>query len=961
MSSVFLFAGCNRGGTGGGKSSSASTAAGATAGVDMGAIAYDMLHNKYETAGELSQMSALEGRRDDFVGAVNRILPADISNNLFPTLMSLLPLVDNGFVEGAATDIDAIIVDLLQDQKTLDSLAKLLNTPGARKRAGADHSRNQLISRLLAYPEMEELTRSSLRLLRSNDGMDDAGNPNGERNLLREIQGAVARGLKNYQPSANNTQASSVATSLNTVADALLGEQPMNAFPNLGAPAWAVKIDKYGNPAVTVLAGNTLPAPFVDNDGDRVADVNVDFEPIDAAGTPIRIAPFGVEGTRDSFGRALAGGNSLYYQYFDAKRTLLSEILLLTGELIKRDVAGKTVTVLDKLATRYTHDNGTPGDTRDDWDTLSPDSPFVDLAYAQFELIKFTPLPQLLKGVAQIVKNDPAKFGEMVDKLIVALSKARAAASTTQTAGSAAGLVNDLLPLLEASLQHRGRGTSAIRALLQAFNTEQRRLKTLPVTFARMMKYSSYKNRILADANNKSAMQQILEMMDGANKCNAPGLGNMAEFYLKVMAGNQRILGININISTVHLLLNIGFLRNLLCSNIKASDVLALKDFNDSGALDAMKPIAKVFDDRGEITLLKDIMLGLGRHYEAVMRPTEPTVVAVLESGALEILFEVIDDMTQQQVPGTNDVVADVLADTLEAVISTATPRYDRKGQPHDSLAKMMLVPLNELGDKAKTAGVEAELESISGSLGDVLLATYTDANGEEKWKWEGLKSSLGDVLEAVADNIPSDPTDRARWAAEEQIAVEKFLTGRDLVLGIDVLTAIATSPDKATINKAIVNLFTPQQSAQFDAFGGILILVSESLGRKKAQANSVSTIDEAALADVLHFMGRHLDPNSNSINGIIELIRQFIRADDGLLILRLARNALDKGVNGTDPSAVETLTSVFDDISAAAPASTGPATSAGLRDSLQGAHDFINDSDKGLPYFIAKIKARSK
>lgn len=960
LTSVFLFSGCNRGGTGGGKpAGSASTAAGATAGVDMGAIAYDMLHHKYETGGEIAKLGALEARRDDFVNAVNRILPSDVSNNLFPTLMSLLPLVDHGFVEGAASDVDSIILELMNDQQTLDSLAKLLNTPGARKKAGADYGRNQLVSRLLAYPDMEELTRSSLRLLRNNDGMDDTGTPNGERNLLGELQGAVARGLRNYQPSANGTQASAVANSLNTVADALLAEQPMNAFPNLGAAAWAVRVDTYGNPAVQPLANGTLPVPFVDNDGDKVADVNVDHEPIDAAGTPIRIAPFGVDGSRDSFGRALAGGGGLYYSYFDAKRTLLSEVLLLTGELMKRDVAGQTVKVLDALATRYKHDNGTV-DPRDDWETLGPDSPFVDLAYAQFELVKHTPLPQLLKGIAQIVKNDPAKFGEMVDKLVVSISKARQAASATQTAGSAAGLVSDLLPLLEDALQHRGQSTSAIRALLQAFNTEQRRLKTLPVTFARMMKFSDYRNRVPADANNKSAMQQILEMMEEANKCNAPGLGNMAEFYLNAMAGNQRILGININIGTIHLMLDIGFLRNLLCSGIKASDVRALKDFNDSGALDAMKPIAKVFADRGETALLKDIMLGLGRHYNAVMRPTEPTVVAIMESGSLEILFEVIDEMTQQRVPGSNEVVADVLADTLEAVISTATPRYDRKGQRHDSLAKMMMVPLDDLGAKAKTAGVEAELESITGSLADVLLATYTDAQGQDHWKWEGLKSSLGDVLEAVADSIPADPTDRARWAAEEQIAIEKLLTGRDVVLGLDILTAISNSPDKATINKAIVNLFTPQQNAQFDAFGGILVLLAEGLGHDAAAVSAVSQIDEAALADVLHFAGRLLDPAANRVDGVIELIRQFIRADDGLLILRLARNALDKGATGTDPSAVEVLSSVFEDIGDAGPAASGTTSSAELRDSLQAATDFINDTAEGLPHFIARIKARS-
>ena len=964
LTSAFAFGGCSRGGTGGGKAGgSASTAAGVTAGVDMGAIAYDMLHHGYEQKGDLARLGALEARRDDFVGAVNRILPSDVSSNLFPTLMTLLPIVDQGYVEGAAKDADAIILDLLQDKQTLASLTKLLNTPGAKKRAGADHGRNQLISRLLAYPDMEDLTRSTLKLLRANDGMDDAGVANGERNLIREVQGAVARVMRDYQPSAagssSGTQAGQVAASLNTVSEALLSPQPMAAFPNLGAPAWAVHFDKYGNPAVKVIAGR-LPVPFVDADGDLTADVNVNHEPIDAMGNPIRIAPFGSDGTRDSYGRALAGGGSLYYDYYDAKRTLLSEVLLLVGELVKRDAAGKTIRVIDKLVTRYTHDNGT-SDPSDDWDSLTPDSPFNDLAYAQFELIKHTPLPQLLKGIAQIVKSDPAKFGVMVDKLMVALSKARQAAAAAQTtSGSANGLLNDLLPLLEDTLQHRGRSSSAMRALLQAFNTEQRRLKTLPVTFARMMKYHDYRNRIPADATHKSAMQRILEMMEGANQCNAPGMGNMADFYLNAMAGNQRILGININISTIHLLLDVSFIRSLLCSNIKADDVRALKDFNDSGALDAMKPIAKVFSDRGETPLLKNIMLGLGRHYDAVMRPTEPTVVAIMESGSLETLFEVIDDMTTQRVPGSNEVVADVLADTLEAVISTATPRYDRKGQPHASLAKLMMAPLDQLSAQAQAAGVQPELDSLTGDLADVLLATYTDATGKEHWKWEGLKDSLGEVLEGLSDAIPSDPTARARWAAEEQIATERLLTGRDLMLVIDVLSAVSSSPEKATINKAIANIFTPQANAQFDVFGGVLVLIAESIECDSTTVNAASQIDEAALADVLHFFGRQLDPDAKRVEGVIDLIRQIIRADDGLLLLRLARNALDKGPNGIDASPVEVLSDVFADISASAPASSGATTTGDLEDSLQSAHDFIVDDKEGLPSFIRRIKARS-
>lgn len=964
VSQIFFVAGCNRGSTGGsGAVGNASTAAGATAGVNVGLIAYDIMHGTYTKDGKVAEAAALENRKDDFVNSINRILPADVSKNLFPTLLSLLPLVDDGTVEGAVADIDKVIVELMGDQAALDGLAKLLSGNTGPKRAGADHARNLLISRLLAYPELESLAKATLELIRANDGIDANGQPNGERNLLRELQAMASRLLINYKPSSS-TANSSVTSGLAKLSDALLEDLPLKAFPALGAPAWSVRLDTNGNPKVLAdAATGKLPVPFVDSNADGIADVNTNNLPVDMNGTEIQMAPFGVDGTRDSYGRALAPGGSLYFDYFDAKRTLLCEVLLLVGELLKKDVPANAVVVLDSLADRVKHTNGTPS-TADDYETLAPTSPLLDLTHANFELVKHTPLPDLLKGLGAIVKTDPAKFSQMVDTLLVAMKKASAAAhqtTTTASTGSSGSLGNDLMPLLEDAMRPRGRTVSAVRALLEAFHSEQRRLRTLPVTFARMMKYHDYRNRIPASSTKKSVMHRILDMMVAANQCNAPFMGNMAEFYLDAMAGNKRILGINISISTIHKLLDVGFLRRLLCSGIKAADVRALKDFNDTGALDAMKPIAAVFSRRGETKLLKDIMLGLQKHYETTMRPTEPMVVDILESGAVELLFEVLDTMTQVNVPGSSVKVSTVLADTLQALIDTSTPRYDRQGNAHPSLMRLMLAPMDLLSAKAKSKGIQPQLDALFKGLGDVILQTYMDDNGTpadtsddvEKWKWGGLTKHMGTILETLADAMPADRTARARWAAQQQLDMTNLLTGRDIVLVIDLLKTIASSPQKATINKAIANLFTPQTQAQFDVFGSILTLVADMLTHKPT-----GTVDQTALAAVLNFLGKQIDPSANRFNGVILLLRKIIAADDGLFILRVLRNTFDKGPNGAEPAAIETLMSVFDDISKAAgpKAATTPDS---IKSMLQKAHDFINDQEHGLPLFIKRIKER--
>ena len=960
MTQVFCVLGCRQT-TGGGGGGAGSVAPGSTAGVNLGEIAYSVLHHNYTTAGETGKADALERRKDDFVSSVNRILPPSAGQNLFPTLLSFLPLVDDGSVEGAMADVDAMMMDMMNDQAALEGLARLLGAPASNGRVSDNRSTYTLISRMLAYPEMESLARALLALMRAHDGLDDQLNPNpAERDLLAGLQGLLSRRLLAYQPAPGAGQ--SLASTLQQLSDGLLSSEPLAAWPDLGAPAWAVRLDVHGNPKVMPDAGGTLPPPFVDADRDGAADVGADGRAIDAAGNPIDLPPFGDDGARDSYGRALVSGGALYYDYFDLKRTMLSELLLLTGELLQKDVPGKGVRVLAALTDRVRNDNGTP-DPADDYDTLAPDSPILDLAHAQLELVKATPLPEVLKGIAEVIKRDPAKFSDMLDTLLVAVKTASSAASQVPPppAGANQQLLDDLMPMLEAMVQGNN---STVRALLQAFNTEQRRLRTLPRSFALMMKWNDYGRRIPTSATAPSVMQQLLGMMERANACNVIGASpnsNMAEFYLDAMAGNARILGFNISIGTINQLVDISLIRNLLCSGITEADVRALKAFNDTGALEAMKPIAKVFSDRGQTRLLKDVMLGLGRHYDRAMRPTEPTLVAILESGAVEKLFEVIDQFTTVRVPGSSEVVADVLADTVQALIQ-ARPVLDRRGVQHRSLLKLLLAPLDSLGQKAQARGVKPELDAIFSALSDTILATYVDSRGTAdpaddvtRWKWGSLKSHLARVLELVADMIPAQ-ADRARWAADQMAQIQDLLGSRDTVFVLDVLEAIAASPEKQTINAAIANLFTPRQSAAEDAFGGVLIMVAELLAHKQTTA---PTLDEQALADVLHWVGRWIDPAAGRMRGMGKLVMKLIAADDGLFLLHTVRNAFDMGPNGTDRPAVQILQEVMADVSAAGAAS-GPMTAQSLRDMMQGMHDFMNDQQNGMPVYIARIKART-
>ena len=126
FSQVFWAAGCRQS-TGSGRSGAVgSTAAGATAGPNIGEILYTTLHHTYDSEGHTAQAAVLQRRKLEFVNAINRLLPSGSSQDLFPTLLSLMPLFDDGTVDQALLDVDGLIADLLADPDALYGVATLL-------------------------------------------------------------------------------------------------------------------------------------------------------------------------------------------------------------------------------------------------------------------------------------------------------------------------------------------------------------------------------------------------------------------------------------------------------------------------------------------------------------------------------------------------------------------------------------------------------------------------------------------------------------------------------------------------------------------------------------------------------------------------------------------------------------------------------------------------------------------
>ncbi|MFC1707560.1 hypothetical protein ACFL59_12225 [Planctomycetota bacterium] len=952
-------AGCRQeGGVSAAKPDLAGHAASASARISVGEITYAMVKSNLEQSPDNAQqkVDVLVGRHDEFVTAVDAIVPAEVAGSLGSTLDDVTALVDDGTLPDLCDNLASVLGLLADDpaDPNQDALRGLVTLAGSRSPLDGEMTL-RLASRLLKYTELEALLQAVAQVLRENDGLDVAGNPTAaERDLVMDLLGVLSRALSGLD---RPTSARSGSLLSQDIVDVLLRKIQLRGT-QVGEPAWAVWIDKHGNAQVSRQPNGQIEPPFVDADRDGAADVNADGCPVDGNGAIIAIAPFGEDGSRDQYRRALSARGELLYEYFDAKLTPLGQVARMLGDLIRRDVPAELVKGIDSLAPLTTKIDPATGES---YPAYSDDNPLLDLGWAGLEVFRYRDAPKLLDAAAALINNDPGKAETLLVKVLEAADIiANTPMSAPSSAHTGSSTLDDLQPLLDQTFEvNSSSGQSAARLLLHTFTAEQARLRNLPLGFARMMKYSDWMNRVPTQPGQVSMMERLLDMMVEANRCDSWPFGNMAEFYLDAMAGNQKIdLGFvefNISVSTINMLMDITALRQLLCSHITEANVRALAAFAQSGALDAMIPIAKAFSDAGETKTLKNVFLTLQSSYGQTMRPLEPALIQVLESGAIELLFEVLDDMNRVRVPGTGEPVSDRIADFLEAVVDDDRVVENRRGQRVTTLLHLLLEPFEDIS--ARTGSNGGFDRALSEAL-DVIFATTMDQNGTPGNPNDDFRVLLNHslipltaaTLKSMADGMSVYPWIRNQDITSYQQSIEDLLTGRDFPVIVEVFLAFDRSSTRQQIHQAISNVLTPNSSADQDIYGSVL-----EIGAALLQAKT----DPAATVDVLRFAGRALDPARGWSKKIVVGLTGLIGGNSGSTIVSILRNALDRGPDGTLQSPLETILSVISAIEAVSTHVAQPLTVQSLRQDILDLVHLIRDPDQGLAWMWNNIRNR--
>ncbi|MDC3378744.1 hypothetical protein OAX78_00495, partial [Planctomycetota bacterium] len=389
-----------------------------------------------------------------------------------------------------------------------------------------------------------------------------------------------------------------------------------------------------------------------------------------------------------------------------------------------------------------------------------------------------------------------------------------------------------------------------------------------------------------------------------------------------------------------------GFLQNLVCSGL-SNDIQALDALAKSGALDALLPVAKTFEDRDEMPLLVSILVRLNRDYDQTIRPIEPDVAVILESGALEEMVAIVDTSRTVYDPVSGESVADILSEALAELVDDDAVRVDRHGVQVPSKAMLLLNPLIELDRRLIAQGRQQDLADLADDLFQIFFARVT-VNGQEVLQNGSMLPLTAISLDTLAGAIPTDPSQRSADVDQAQQELTTFLTSKDSATLLALLQTIHNSPAKAVIHRSLVNLLTPNRNKADDIFGGVV---------RVAVILMQSPPDLGPIDGLRPFLARVADPTSPLVPDALRAFERLLTADSGRTVLNVLRAAFNPAPGQLEPPVTVILRTVQTVSDAGGPSSA--LDRAALADALNQAVALIRDDTAGLGYLYQLIRTR--
>ncbi|HEX4458251.1 MAG TPA: hypothetical protein VIA18_09800, partial [Polyangia bacterium] len=259
------------------------------------------------------KLSAIVVERSPLIAVVDLVLPQGFLTTLETFLEQLLPLSDDGTFETAIASLGSLMGTMAADPDFAPALSRLAIRNGYRPTKTVDG----LLHTIVNYPQIDDFIGKTLALIAQG------GTAHAE---FTQLMNAGYKALTTVQPVANPADPE---RTLKLALDLLQSTHPDLAT---GTARPLVSRDFRGLAAAALDSTGKVVAPFVDANGDGLADVDATGHYIDANGAQLAVpSPFVQIGTtdmapRDALGRALTGpgATTTLYQYLDLDGTVFS-------------------------------------------------------------------------------------------------------------------------------------------------------------------------------------------------------------------------------------------------------------------------------------------------------------------------------------------------------------------------------------------------------------------------------------------------------------------------------------------------------------------------------------------------------------------------------------------------------------------------------------------------------------
>jgi hypothetical protein len=482
-------------------------------------------------AGAFAELRAFQAVRPTVTGALDAMLPAAFLDDVqrYVTGERFLAMYDDRTAVAAVEALAGVLELLAGDDDALQALVRLGHQEGY---VPASASRGAL-ELILDYPALPDFLLHTTRELA----------PGGDAHpALTDLTRALAASLRAIEPADEPRDPDSIAL---LALDLLLGER---AMLDTGQEIPVVLRDARGLAHVAPLATGALPPPFVDTDGDTLADIDDMGRFVDAGGAPIDApAPFARPGDedpawieRDGQGRAMfADTGAFVYRYIDLDDTVLAA-LARDAAAILDPARGTAVDALMGLSAlmgpRQPQTRIHASGERVEYLGFDLDqSALLDMAYGYLLLLGDIDIHDTLALVRTLLQDNEAELARLIEGLVRTARVADEFPDVSLEPGSP--LFDDLVPVIREILATPGLFEDLMRAMedphvamvgehLHDYMTYKDRFYYHPVTQELIGEFETEVDRSApGTGDNRSIWQRVLHLLDdtrGVTLCNQP-------------------------------------------------------------------------------------------------------------------------------------------------------------------------------------------------------------------------------------------------------------------------------------------------------------------------------------------------------------------------------------------------------------------------------------------------------